>query len=72
MIFAGSGQGQESWGGQALVVIYSVSGAHNKQTTDCNCKTATAKQQTTSLSPQPYAPDKQGPADLLGYEIVRP
>ena len=25
--------------------------------------TATAKQQTSFQSPQPYAPDKQGPAD---------
>ena len=26
--------------------------------------TATAEQQTSFLLPQPYAPDKQGPADL--------
>ena len=27
--------------------------------------TATAEQQTSSLYPQPYAPDKQGPADFI-------
>ena len=29
--------------------------------------TATAEQQTSILYPQPYAPDKQGPADISPF-----
>ena len=31
--------------------------------------TATAEQQTSTRSPQPYAPDKQGPADCFQKEL---
>ena len=59
-------------------------GAHYQQTTDGRSATATmpeqltataqqltttAEQQTSIRSPQPYAPDKQGPADSISPRI---
>ena len=32
--------------------------------------TTTAEQQTCTLYPQPYAPDKQGPADIYSSNVI--
>ena len=68
---AGPGQDQESQEPCALMVITWFPGPSNSrlQTADllsatAEQLTATAEQQTCTPYPQPYAPDKQGPADL--------